>query len=171
MANFYEDYLEITPDVDLDQASYMLVFGLRILNSKRYFLWNSALIQYRELIEGQCGKQLMSRGNYNYVNQLTEISLFRLLFIWNAFRAPHNNNNLHLGNLWLNKRFIHIDNFIWLYTALRGRHQSSNSKDEEMEAKWCVQGYRTRTIFWLSVSSWIFPSLHSWFSAYAESLE
>lgn len=34
MANFYEDYLEITPDVDLDQASYMLVFGLRILNSK-----------------------------------------------------------------------------------------------------------------------------------------
>lgn len=34
MANFYEDDFEITPDVDLDQVSYMLVLGLRILNSK-----------------------------------------------------------------------------------------------------------------------------------------
>lgn len=111
MSNFYEDYFEIIPDVELDWASYVLILGLRLLNSKWCFLWNAALMKYRELTEGGGGRQLMSRENNNYMSQLTEIFLLRIPSMWKAFRALH--NNFYLCNLWLNKGFAHIDNFIW----------------------------------------------------------
>lgn len=48
----------------------------------------------------------MSRENYNYINQVTEKSLLRIPFMWEAFRALHN-SNLYLCNLWLNRGYTY----------------------------------------------------------------
>lgn len=38
MSNFDEDYFEIAPDVDLDQASHVVVLGLGLLFFKLIFI-------------------------------------------------------------------------------------------------------------------------------------
>ena len=39
MENFDEDYFEIAPDVDLDQASHVVVLGLGLLFFQINFYW------------------------------------------------------------------------------------------------------------------------------------
>lgn len=56
MTNFYEDYFEIISDMSLGRASFVLILGLRLLNSKWYSFSNAALSKIESSWEANGGK-------------------------------------------------------------------------------------------------------------------
>lgn len=167
ITNFCEDYFEITPDVVLDRSSYVLILGLRLLNSKWCFL-KTLLRCNTEFME--CG-----RGDNRCPGKII-ITWIRWL------RNPCSEYHLygkHSGHciiatyicvIYDLKGVTHIDNFLWF--------TQSSEVDIRVPilkvSKWRPNDLSKIVYLGLSskllVLSWIFSALKSWLFIYAKPL-